>query len=38
MNDLDELDFGMVLDMFTEKSNDDVKHPTLATQEDMNRF
>ncbi len=38
MSDLDELDIGMVFDMFTERSNDDVKYPRLATQEDMDRL
>jgi hypothetical protein len=38
MADLEDLDLGMVFDMFTEKANDDVKYPTIATQEDMNRF
>lgn len=38
MRDLDDLDFGMVLDMFTERTNDDVEYPILATQDDMNKF
>lgn len=38
MKDLDDLDFGMVVDMFTERGNDSVEYPLLATQEDMNKF
>lgn len=38
MADLDELDLGMVFDMFTEKSNDAVKYAQVATQEDFDRF
>ena len=38
MQDLEELDMGMVFDMFTEKSNDDVEYPKVATQDDMNKF
>ena len=29
---------GMVMDMFTEKGNDSIEWPYMATQEDMNRF
>lgn len=38
MQDLEELDMGMIFDMFTEKSNDDVEYPKVATQDDMNKF
>lgn len=38
MTDLEELDMGMVFDMFTEKGNDAVNYPIIATQDDMNRF
>lgn len=38
MADLEDLDMGMIIDMFTEKDNDDVKYDKVATQEDMNRF
>ena len=38
MADLDCLTIGLVLDMSTEKANDDYDWKTLATQEDMNRF
>lgn len=38
MTDLELLDMGMILDMMTERSNDDVEYDTLATQEDMDKF
>lgn len=38
MSDLDSLTFGMVLDMFTEHSNDSVEYEELATQEDIDMF
>lgn len=38
MRDLDDLDFGMVVDMFTEKNNDAYDYPLVATQDDMNKF
>lgn len=38
MADLDELDMGMVYDMITEKGNDDIDWPYVATQEDMDNF
>lgn len=38
MDDLDNLSIGMVLDMTTEKANDDYDWKVLATQEDMNAF
>lgn len=38
MADLDELDMGMVYDMFTEKGNDEIDWPYVATQEDMDNF
>lgn len=36
--DLDLLTIGMVLDIWTERSNDEVKYDQLASQEDFNRF
>jgi hypothetical protein len=36
--DLDALDYGFVLDMMTESSNDDYKYKELASQEDFDRF
>lgn len=38
MSDLDELDMGMVYDMFIEHSNDSADYPTIATQADMDRL
>ena len=38
MNDLDDLTIGMVLDMTTEKANDEYDWKVLATQDDMNQF
>jgi hypothetical protein len=38
MSDLDELDIGMIMDMWVEKANDSCEYAELATQEDMNRF
>lgn len=35
IQDLDLLTVGLVLDIFTEKNNDDYKWPKMATQEDM---
>jgi len=36
--DLDALNVGAVLDMFTEKSNDSYQYKQLATQADFDRF
>lgn len=36
--DLDLLTIGLVLDMWTEKSNDGVQYDRTATQEDFDRF
>lgn len=38
MSDLELLDMGMILDMFTERGNDDCEYDTLATQTDMDKF
>lgn len=38
MQDLDELDVGMVFDMFTEKANDSYEWKEIATQHDMDIF
>lgn len=38
MADLEELTIGMVMDMFTERLNDDEDYCVLATQEDFDRF
>lgn len=36
--DLDLLTIGMVMDIWTEKGNDDVKYQQIATQEDFDKF
>nr|WP_289698167.1 hypothetical protein [Enterocloster clostridioformis] len=36
--DLDLLTIGLVLDMWTEKGNDDYKYSKVATQEDFDKF
>lgn len=36
--ELNEIDFGLVLDMMTEKGNDDYQYPYKATQDDFNKF
>ena len=36
--DLDLLTIGLVLDMWTEKSNDDISYDRMATQEDYDKF
>ena len=38
MSDLDELDMGMVFDMYTEKANDAEEYPTIGDQSDIKRF
>jgi len=38
IQDLDYMTLGMVLDMFTEKGNDDYDYPVVATQDDMDNF
>ena len=36
--DLDLLTIGLVIDIWTEKGNDDVKYRKVATQEDFDAF
>lgn len=38
MADLDLLTIGLVLDIWTEKGNDEVKYETIAGQDDFDRF
>ena len=38
VGDLDLLTIGMVLDMWTEKDNDDVKYQRVAGQSEFDRF
>lgn len=38
MDDLDGLEYGIVVDMMTENQNDDCKYTQLADQSDFDRF
>ncbi len=38
LDDLDNLEYGLVIDMMTESMNDDYEYRPLATQEDFDRF
>lgn len=38
MEDLNHVTFGMVMDMYNERSNDTIEYKELATQEDMDNF
>ncbi len=38
MSDLDYLDFGMILDIMTESSNDGYEWSNVATQQDFDAF
>ena len=38
MEDLDGLEYGFVLDMMTESTNDSYEYRPLANQEDFDRF
>lgn len=38
MEDLDLLTIGMINDMWVERANDSYDWPTLATQEDFDKF
>lgn len=38
ISDLDCLEYGTVIDMFTEAVNDEYDYPTKATQSDFDRF
>lgn len=38
MDDLEQLTVGIVLDMLTERKNDDFEYPYKATQADFDRF
>lgn len=38
INDLEQIDFGVVSDMLVEKTNDEYKYPYKATQKDFDRF
>ena len=36
--ELEEVEFGLVLDMMTEKGNDECTYPFKASQNDFNKF
>ena len=38
IDDLDNIDFGLVADMLTEKDNDNCDYPYKASQEDFDKF
>ena len=38
ISDLDLLTIGLVMDMWTEKGNDDTHYDNIATQEDFDKF
>lgn len=38
LDDLDGLEYGAVLDMMTESSNDECEYDSIATQEDFDKF
>ncbi len=38
VDELEQLDFGLVADMLTEQGNDEFKYPVKASQEDFDKF
>ena len=38
VEELEQVEFGLVLDMLTEKGNDEHKYPYKATQQDFDKF
>ena len=36
--DLEEIEYGLVMDMLIEKTNDEYTYPFKATQDDFNKF
>ena len=38
IDELENMDFGLVMDMLTEKSNDEYNYPYKASQEDFDKF
>ena len=38
IEELEELDYGLVYDMITEKNNDEYDYPVKASQSDFNNF
>lgn len=38
IDELEQIDYGLVLDMITEKGNDEYEYPYKATQKDFDKF
>nr|DAL97507.1 MAG TPA: hypothetical protein [Caudoviricetes sp.] len=38
IQDMDLLTIGLILDMYTESANDNIKYPDIASQEDFDKF
>ena len=38
INELEDIDVGLVDDMFVEKGNDEYDYPVKASQDDFNKF
>lgn len=38
VSELEQIDFGLVADMLTERENDEHNYPYKATQDDFNKF
>lgn len=38
LDELEIMEYGVVMDMLTEKGNDDIQYKQLATQTDFDRF
>lgn len=38
VDELEQIEFGLVVDMLTEKSNDEYDYPAKASQNDFDRF
>ena len=38
IDELDQIDYGLVMDMLTEKLNDDEEYPYKAGQKDFDKF
>lgn len=38
INELEQIDYGLVVDMMTEKGNDEHEYPIKATQQDFDKF
>ncbi len=38
INEIEELELGFIFDIFTEKANDELNYPEIATQDDFDNF